>query len=335
MYSNDKITQSIADAVRKVMEEELKGNQHKIDANKNDKVDAHDFELLRKKKKVEEKVVNPYAVGMAAAMKSTGDKPPLKKSTIVKAHDIAKKVDEEVELDEAATRKEVKKVYSKKGNHIGTIYHVDNGKDKPFISAQYHHGGGAVDNRAKSHEDAEKSIHSSHEATVRNAKNRHAEAKKEYESTSKHLKSIPEEVQLSFTDLIESYKTGGLKSFFENFEVDVVEEEATSDEFVAELEKAKRKAAGKEKNEVAKAAVQAVQQEEVEQIDEISKKTLGSYIKKANLDTADKAEAIPQEYEQGDPRKIPGLKRKLSNRIRGVGKAVNRLAKEDVDHQED
>jgi len=36
--------------------EELKGNQHKIDANKNGKVDAHDFKLLRGKKKVEEEV---------------------------------------------------------------------------------------------------------------------------------------------------------------------------------------------------------------------------------------------------------------------------------------
>jgi hypothetical protein len=41
---------------------------------------------------VEEKAKNPYAIGMAQAIKSTGDKPPLKKSTIVKAHDIAKKV---------------------------------------------------------------------------------------------------------------------------------------------------------------------------------------------------------------------------------------------------
>jgi hypothetical protein len=36
--------------------EELKGNQHKIDANKNGKVDAHDFKLLRRKKKVAEAV---------------------------------------------------------------------------------------------------------------------------------------------------------------------------------------------------------------------------------------------------------------------------------------
>lgn len=50
------------------------------------------------------KAINPYAVGTAAAMKLTGDKPPLKKSTIVKAHEIAKKVkmreETECEMDE-------------------------------------------------------------------------------------------------------------------------------------------------------------------------------------------------------------------------------------------
>ena len=41
---------------------------------------------------ISEAADNPYAVGMAQAMKSTGDKPPLKKSTIKKAHKIAKAV---------------------------------------------------------------------------------------------------------------------------------------------------------------------------------------------------------------------------------------------------
>ena len=45
---------------------------------------------------VPEEAKNPYAIGMAAAMKSTGDKPPLEKSTITKAHKIAKKVDEAI-----------------------------------------------------------------------------------------------------------------------------------------------------------------------------------------------------------------------------------------------
>jgi len=42
-----------------------------------------------------EKVDNPYAVGMAAAMKAKNDKPPLKKSTITKAHDIAKSIEKD------------------------------------------------------------------------------------------------------------------------------------------------------------------------------------------------------------------------------------------------
>ena len=54
---------------------------------------------------VDEKVKNPYAIGMAQAMKSTGDKPPLEKSTITKAHDIAKSIEKnEGEIDENMTR---------------------------------------------------------------------------------------------------------------------------------------------------------------------------------------------------------------------------------------
>jgi len=37
-------------------------------------------------------VKSPYAVGMAAAMKQMKDKPPLKKATIVRAHEIAKAI---------------------------------------------------------------------------------------------------------------------------------------------------------------------------------------------------------------------------------------------------
>jgi hypothetical protein len=45
---NDKILKSVAEAVKSVVDEALKGDQHKIDKNKNGKVDAHDFKLLRK-----------------------------------------------------------------------------------------------------------------------------------------------------------------------------------------------------------------------------------------------------------------------------------------------
>jgi len=55
-----------------------------------------------KKEEVEnvDEKVNAYAVGMAQAEKSTGDKPPLKKSTIVKAHEIAKKIEKNEDFSE-------------------------------------------------------------------------------------------------------------------------------------------------------------------------------------------------------------------------------------------
>ena len=42
-----------------------------------------------------EQAKEPYAIGMAAAMKAKDDQPPLKKSTITKAHDIAKSIEKD------------------------------------------------------------------------------------------------------------------------------------------------------------------------------------------------------------------------------------------------
>ena len=47
-------TNECTDCEAEEVDEALQGNQHKIDANKNGKVDAHDFKLLRKKKGVKE-----------------------------------------------------------------------------------------------------------------------------------------------------------------------------------------------------------------------------------------------------------------------------------------
>lgn len=47
---------SVSEAYKKMKAEELKGNQHKLDKNKNGKVDSHDFKLLRKEDAVEEGV---------------------------------------------------------------------------------------------------------------------------------------------------------------------------------------------------------------------------------------------------------------------------------------
>ena len=57
-----------------------------------------------------EAVDNPYAVGMAAAMKQKGDQPPLKKATITKAHDIAKSI--EKDQKEEVSQKEIDKFHT-------------------------------------------------------------------------------------------------------------------------------------------------------------------------------------------------------------------------------
>ena len=57
-----------------------------------------------------EAVDNPYAVGMAVAKKMKNDEPPLKKSTITKAHDIAKAI---MKKEQAISQQAVNKFHTK------------------------------------------------------------------------------------------------------------------------------------------------------------------------------------------------------------------------------
>jgi hypothetical protein len=71
---NEVNSESVEGAVVSVMtNEELKGNQHKIDANKNGKVDAHDFKLLRAKKgKTVEEGIKGAGIGAAVGSVAGG-----------------------------------------------------------------------------------------------------------------------------------------------------------------------------------------------------------------------------------------------------------------------
>ena len=48
MYS-DNVTQKVAEVAAKIMAEQLKGNQKKIDKNHNNKIDGQDFAILDRK----------------------------------------------------------------------------------------------------------------------------------------------------------------------------------------------------------------------------------------------------------------------------------------------
>lgn len=79
-------------------------------------------------------------------------------------------------------------------------------------------------------------------------------------------------------------------------------------------------------------AINRLAEEEVEQLDELSKKTLGSYIKSAGFDSATRAMAYGAET-GGEEGKKTNFKQMIK-REKGVRKAVDRLTKEESDIEE-
>ena len=126
-------------------------------------------------------------------------------------------------------------------------------------------------------------------------------------------------------------------------------EEASQEEFNKEIKIAQDKSIGKSKAQVAKPAVQAVQNEQVEQIDELKKSTLASYVKKASHDVAAKgamtrqfandSAAAKKDSDYFGAKKADDKSNKMFakswKRRENMGKAVDRLAKEEVEHIEE
>jgi len=206
MQFNNQKTRNVADAVAKILagesakqeskmlEEELKGNQHKIDANKNNKIDAHDFKLLRAKKEVKK---------------------------------------EEVEQEEKS---------------------------------------------------------------------------------------------MTFSEMLAAYKEHGLA---------VIAEEPTQDEYEKEIKKAQAKSEGKEKAEVAKAAVQAVKNEETHTKIQVIDMTDPNNIQKSEIDLEERHLTEPEakkkeEIVKSMKKKMPGFKERYGERAKEVMYATaTKMAKKD------
>jgi hypothetical protein len=292
---NTKLTQSIAEAAKKVMDEELKGQQHKIDKNKNNKIDAHDFKLLRKEENVEEAMQK--ADVPAYLRKQQGEKPLTmadvkgpRKDSISSKENLAKARNEEVEqVTEADIEKTATgmKVYgSSYGNSV----------------------------RAR-REQVKKAVD-----TVKGPK-------------MKDIASIEAEkkTKKKFSEMVESYVESGIKGLFESF----VKEEVTNDQFKKELDKQQAKADGKAPQaDVAAPAVQAVKNEEVEQLDELSPGTLKSYVNKAKPEVkAAKAERADAR-DAGDGKTANDMYQLAKKRTAGIKQAKAKLNKEDTQEVE-
>ena len=250
---NDKTLKGVADAVQQVMDEELKGNQHKIDANKNGKVDAHDFKLLRAKKPAVVSTKKPIGV-------RTADIGPGNKEYNVK-------VKEEVEEIEEAFPT-VADAHRRMGNYTkGTVTKTATGLK---------------------HERNYKDEDETEEKTGKKGKTYGANQKRR--TNTKLYKE-------SFTSMLKKLDEQGIKALDEVFA------------------------------------------EEVEQLDELSKTTLGSYIKKAAKDQSSDAYDHGEEenrryYEGGDSESdsdSADRERRMANREKGIGRAVKKITKEEIE----
>lgn len=273
---NLKKDDAVADAIREILQQEaLKGDQHKIDANKNNKIDAHDFKLLRgKKKDVDEEVKDEYARKVDKYLKKKYNK-------------------EEVETVEEGLQQTLRKYVP------------------GYAKAQL---------------------------------NKKMDAQN-YASGDSTKKTVDKDVNYN------RYKKVADKLNKEEVELD---EEAMKDCYDCGVREAKKEMktgiSSKSKYEKGTAEYKesllgynsVMKNEEVEQIDELSKSTLGSYTKKASLD-ATITRKIGADFENNAKRsRSPGMKAAANSlsdmykskswkRKAGIDKAVDRLTKEDVE----
>jgi hypothetical protein len=150
--------------------------------------------------------------------------------------------------------------------------------------------------------------------------------KSEIEAIEKEKK-----MKKSFSEMLDLINTHGLKALSE-----MIKEEPDNEQFTQELKDQEAKAAGKKKQaDIAKGAVQAVKvEEDVEQIDEISKDTLRSYVGKAEDDLLKKHKAV-----SNTPGSSPSLKyarqMDMYKRMDNITKAQKKITKEDVEQVEE
>jgi hypothetical protein len=282
MFTKVNIPSSLVDAVKSITEkkemekEELKGNQHKIDMNKNNKIDAHDFAILRSKKKGVKEEIDPEKT-TTDTLKGREEKSPnpfLTKKVLFAPGNFK----EEVELKEDHF-KVGDKVKCKESGMTGEVVKLDE----------------------PSGEDDEEYY------TVKR-------------EDGKTMKYAPNELSL-----VKEEKSNGASKKKET-------------QFHKKLDTLVHSTFGKRKDEMKK--------EEVEQIDELKKSTLGSYVKKAAKDARINS-MIGKDFEhKAKTSRKPGMKDAASTlstqykskawkRQDNVNKAVDRLTKEEINLDEE
>jgi len=240
MSINNENLRNVAQIAADIMEGKIKHpNQQKLDVHEpeKDELTADDFKKLRAMKKEETEQVDEAmqkADVPAYLRKQKGEKPLTvadikepRKDSISAKENLAKARNEEVELDEA------EKVATSTGMKV--------------------YGSSYGNSQRARREQIKKSIDTAKGPKMKDIASIESEKKKK-----------------KFTESLETYLEGGIKGLFESMmkKKEVVKEEPDNETFTKEVEENKKKAAGQAKQaDVAKAAVKAVQSEEIEVLD--------------------------------------------------------------------
>jgi hypothetical protein len=276
---NDKILKSVAEAVKAVVDEALKGDQHKIDKNKNGKVDAHDFKLLRKEEA--KKPVSPF--DWKNTPRQTAEKGE-------KTGHTAKKIS------------------------TGTVYTKKYTKEEA------------------SQEEFNKEIKIAQDKSIGKSK-------------AQVAKPAVQAVQNEQVEQLDELSKKTLGSYVKKAAFDLGQKGISAGQYAA---KKKWSPITKNMNKRTDSIVKATDRltkEEVEQLDELKKSTLASYVKKASHDVAHKgaltrqfandSAAAKKDSNYWDAKKADDKSNKMFakswKRRENMGKAVDRLAKEEVE----
>jgi hypothetical protein len=325
---NDPITKSVSNAYKKMKAEELTDKQKKhIDKNNNNKIDSHDFKLLRKEEdEVEDLDEDKYDRMLSNMVKKNPGVLKTHSKEVQKYDDISsgKKLDRQIKKNPGVLKTHSAAVKKDKKMYGEDIEHIDEVKmaDLPSTKVQ-----GRSYGASKPEPHAVDTLRGPKEKELKDIE---AEKKKKQ-------KKKP------FSEMLETYKSAGLKSLFEAIEekafaeeVESIEEEDTGymDRYAVKNGKAV-KDNPKQRNydddephhvyadspehavrKYAKMKKPGMKKEEVEELDELSKDTLNSYVKKSFSD------------KEKDNLNTP-------ERQKGLRKATSRLYKEDEEHIEE
>ena len=297
------------------IDEELKGDQHKIDANKNGKVDAHDFKLLRGKKKVEvdeaKDTVTKDAEGKVTSWSHESDWKKSKgtdgKGKVSNLSDVARRKTEKLskedvdfidELDEGAGHDRVAKA-----KHGVNVFNKSVSKLRKSGELQ----GDFVTGFKKTVLDKKQGM-------TTKALNKASLSKEDVDFIDELNKSTLASYAKKASSSSDERSASNLASRAANKLATGGEDDGENDDRKSFQ---RSKGIGRAINRLTKE----------EQVDELSKSTLGSYVKKAAKDAEDAGRdqeyhGSQQDYDRGEKRQ------------KGIGRAVDRLSKEEVELDE-